>query len=78
MLEKENIEINEENIFIVATCKEKGISFLKGEAKINIRKNDLAASKQNIDENHFTVKVNGNKYFVEVNSGLMIKLKLKI
>ncbi|MBZ7933609.1 biotin attachment protein [Campylobacter sp. W0065] len=77
LLEKENIEINEENIFIVATCKEKGISFLKGEAKINIRKNDLAASKQNIDENHFTVKVNGNKYFVEVNSGFDDKIEIK-
>ncbi|MBZ7969932.1 biotin attachment protein [Campylobacter sp. RM3125] len=77
LLEKENIEINEENIFIVATCKEKGISFLKGETKINIRKNDLAASKQNIDENHFTVKVNGNKYFVEVNSGFDDKIEIK-
>ncbi|MFB1644729.1 biotin/lipoyl-containing protein [Campylobacter molothri] len=76
LLEKENIEINEENIFIVATCKEKGISFLKGEAKINIRKND-SVSKQNIDENHFTVKVNGNKYFVEVNSGFDDKIEIK-
>ncbi|MBZ7964658.1 biotin/lipoyl-containing protein [Campylobacter sp. 2457A] len=77
LLEKENIEVNDENIFIVATCKEKGISFLKGEAKINIRKNDSATLKQNVDENHFTVKVNGNKYFVEVSSGFDDKVKIK-
>ncbi|MGH2327449.1 biotin/lipoyl-containing protein [Campylobacter taeniopygiae] len=77
ILEKENIEVNDENIFIVATCKEKGISFLKGEAKINIRKNDSTPSKQNIDENHFTVKVNGNKYFVEVSSGFDDKVEIK-
>lgn len=77
ILEKKNIEVNDENIFIVATCKEKGISFLKGEAKINIRKNDSTPPKQNIDENHFTVKVNGNKYFVEVSSGFDDKVEIK-
>ncbi|ECO3767517.1 biotin attachment protein, partial [Campylobacter jejuni] len=38
LLEKEGIETSEENIFIAAACKEKGIAFLKGEAKVNIRK----------------------------------------
>ncbi|TKX32332.1 biotin/lipoyl-containing protein [Campylobacter aviculae] len=77
LLEKENIEVNEENIFIVATCKEKGISFLRGEAKVNIRKGISAISKQNINENHFTVTVNGNKYFVEINSGFEDKVEVK-
>ncbi|TKX30997.1 biotin/lipoyl-containing protein [Campylobacter estrildidarum] len=77
LLEKENIEASEENIFIAATCKEKGISFLKGETKINVRKGNLAMPKQNIDENHFTVTVNGNKYFVEINSGFGDKVEVK-
>lgn len=38
MLTENNIPINDENIFIAATCKEKGILFLKGEAKMSIRK----------------------------------------
>jgi len=29
-------DLSEENIFIAATCKEKGIQFLKGEAKVNV------------------------------------------
>ena len=29
-------DLSEENLFIVATCKEKGIQFLKGEATINV------------------------------------------
>ncbi|MDO5650134.1 MAG: hypothetical protein Q4G11_05970, partial [Gallicola sp.] len=37
-LEKEGIETNEENIFIALACKEKGIAYLKGEAKVMVRK----------------------------------------
>jgi pyruvate carboxylase subunit B len=29
-------DLSEENIFIAATCKEKGMQFLKGEAKVNV------------------------------------------
>jgi len=38
MLREHGLEVNDENIFIAATCREKGIQFLKGEAKVNIRK----------------------------------------
>ncbi|EEP3708177.1 biotin attachment protein [Campylobacter jejuni] len=69
LLEKEGIETNEENIFIAAACKEKGIAFLKGEAKVNIRKLASMPKPSSIDENKFTVAVNGNKYHVEVNYG---------
>ncbi|CAM4087967.1 biotin/lipoyl-containing protein [Campylobacter armoricus] len=68
LLEKENLEISEENIFIVAACKEKGIAFLKGEAKVNVRKNSKLKPSL-INENQFTVSVNGNKYHVEVSAG---------
>ena len=37
-LEKANLEVTDENLFIAATCKEKGIAYLKGEAKIGVRK----------------------------------------
>ncbi|EGH4468436.1 biotin attachment protein [Campylobacter lari] len=68
LLEKENLETSEENIFIVAACKEKGIAFLKGEAKVNVRKNSKLKSSL-VNENQFTVSVNGNKYHVEVSAG---------
>ncbi|EAM0217472.1 biotin attachment protein [Campylobacter jejuni] len=69
LLEKEGIETSEENIFITAACKEKGIAFLKGEAKVNIRKLASMPKPMSVDENKFTVAVNGNKYHVEVSYG---------
>jgi pyruvate carboxylase subunit B len=42
-LANEGLEITDENIFIAAACKEKGIRFLKGEAEVGVRKIDKAA-----------------------------------
>ena len=39
-LEAEGLPTTDENIFIVAACKEKGIRFLKGEAEVGVRKID--------------------------------------
>ncbi|MGM9096830.1 biotin attachment protein, partial [Campylobacter jejuni] len=50
LLEKEGIETSEENIFIAAACKEKGIAFLKGEAKVNIRKLASMPKPMSVDE----------------------------
>jgi pyruvate carboxylase subunit B len=44
-LRHNNLPITEENLFIVATCAEKGIAFLKGEAKVNVRKVDHLAAE---------------------------------
>lgn len=38
LLENGITDLSEENIFIAATCLDKGIQFLKGEAKANVRK----------------------------------------
>ena len=44
LLEKEGIEVTEENIFISATCGAKGIAFIKDDAPLGIRyKNDVEA-----------------------------------
>ncbi|MCR6594174.1 biotin/lipoyl-containing protein [Campylobacter insulaenigrae] len=77
LLEKENLELSEENIFIVAACKDKGLSFLKGEAKVQVRKNEKIKSVDSSDNNQFTVSVNGNKYHVEVNSGFDKDINIK-
>lgn len=77
LLEKEGIETSEENIFIAAACKEKGITFLKGEAKVNVRKISQMPKPANADDNKFTVSVNGNKYHIEVQHGFDKSVNVK-
>lgn len=45
MLKEAGIPESEENIFIAATCREKGIQYLKGEAVLGIRKKSPEAGK---------------------------------
>lgn len=79
LLEKEGIETSEENIFIAAACKEKGMAFLKGEAKVNVRKISTMPKPNSVsaNENKFTVSVNGNKYHVEVSEGFDKDVNIK-
>lgn len=70
ILEKEGIEATEENIFIAAACKEKGIAYLKGEGKVMVRKNsDTIKPTTKSSSNQFSVTVNGHNYNVEVTDG---------
>ena len=70
ILEKEGIEATEENIFIAAACKEKGIAYLKGEGKVMVRKNsDTIKPATKSSSNQFSVTVNGHNYNVEVADG---------
>ncbi|WP_086286692.1 biotin/lipoyl-containing protein [Campylobacter sp. P0085] len=70
ILEKEGIEATEENIFIAAACKEKGIAYLKGEGKVMVRKNsDIIKPTTKSGSNQFSVTVNGHNYNVEVADG---------
>lgn len=77
LLEKEGLETSEENIFIAGACKEKGIAFLKGEAKINVRKLSTMPKPISAEENKFTVSVNGNKYHVELHAGFDKDVNIK-
>ena len=66
-LEEAGLEVNDENLFISAACKEKGILFLQGKGTIGVRKNEKSAeSKETVgnDTNGYTVTVNGKKYAV--------------
>ena len=60
VLEENGIEKTDENLFIVAACGQKGVAFLKGVAKVMIRKNNSAK------DGKYLVSVNGNKYHVSV------------
>ena len=66
-LRKEGIEETKENIFIYATCREKGIKFLKGEGEIGVRKVDPEkehAIGDTADHGDFIVTVDGTDYLV--------------
>jgi pyruvate carboxylase subunit B len=69
----EGIETTEENIFIAAACDEKGITFLKGDAEVNVRK--LSEMKKEEEEctsmatGNYTVVVDGQKFSVQVAEG---------
>lgn len=66
MLDEAGIEKTEENIFIAASCKEKGILFLSGKSKVNgVRKIDREAEKAK-KSGEYTVSVNGKAYGVKV------------
>jgi len=81
ILEKEGLEVNDENIFIAASCKEKGIAFLKGEAKVNVRKNETNVKQEKINvansNGEYTVIVNGEKFNVQVSEGLDDSIEVK-
>lgn len=64
MLEAAGIIETEENIFIAATCREKGIAFLKGEAKVGVRKKTKKTQKDAEAPDGYTVTVNGKAYSV--------------
>ena len=77
VLEENSLETTEENIFIAASCAEKGIEFLKGEAKVNVRKNIVdpdekepaKAEEAPSDVSTYTIMLDGESYEVQVASG---------
>lgn len=76
MLKDEGLEITDENLFIALSCAEKGITFLKGDAKVNVRKlsemekaPSKTKSKQGNGMENYTVVVDGKKYNVTIAEG---------
>ena len=66
-LEDANLPVNDENLFISAACKEKGILFLQGKGTIGVRKNEPAKeapSTASSASNEYTVTINGKKYAI--------------
>jgi pyruvate carboxylase subunit B len=72
LLQKDDLPETEENIFIAATCKEKGIQYLKGEARTNVRKIDrskAAAEAEGGKPSTYTVTLNNKPYTVKIENG---------
>ncbi|TVR29593.1 MAG: biotin/lipoyl-binding protein [Spirochaetaceae bacterium] len=63
-LEAEGLPITDENVFIAATCKEKGIAFLKGEARQMIRKKKPRQAEKGSQS--YVVTIDGSPYTVEI------------
>ena len=63
-------DLSDENVFIAAACKEKGIQFLKGEAKLGIRKNVGESAKAT--SNEVTITIGGSSYGIKIENGKAI------
>ena len=79
VLKENNITITDENIFILASCKDKGLEFLKGNATFSVYYKDKDKNKTTENKiiatapktymegpQNFTVSVNGKDYNVTV------------
>ena len=73
-LTEAGLPVSDENIFISASLKEKGVTFLKGEATIGVRKNvpEHAAATPAAATNRYTVQVNDRAYEVLLDGGTAV------
>ncbi len=69
LLEEAGLPITDENIFIIGSCQDKGIEFLKGNAKVSVRKNAQAKKEEKIESkasNAYNIKLNNQNYNVKI------------
>ena len=81
ILSEKEIDTTEENIFISAACAEKGIEFLEGKGKVNVRKitdeessPDNKASKKSSKASTYTIVLNGESFNVQVAEGSDVQI----
>lgn len=77
ILEESKLPVNDENIFIVAMCGDKGVQFLKGEARVNVRKiseekKEAAPAAAAPAATSYDVTVNSNVYNVRLEGSTAI------
>jgi pyruvate carboxylase subunit B len=77
VLQENNLPETDENIFIIAACKEKGLAYLKGEATVGVRKVTPEEKKEEAapaatpagGPRSYVVTVNGKKYSLAIEGG---------
>lgn len=83
VLEENNLPVNDENIFIIASCEQKGLDYLLGNAKVNVRKKSdevekpapapaktaAAPAPAPAGPRSYSITVNNRIYDVTVNEG---------
>ena len=68
LLEEKGLETTDENIFISATCGEKGIAFLEGNSELGVRyKTEESEEKINDSKSNNSAPMNGQPTKVSVN-----------
>ncbi|MGN0907056.1 MAG: biotin/lipoyl-containing protein [Bullifex sp.] len=76
MLKDAGLAETEENIFIAASCKEKGILYLTGKAKVNgvrkVEKKEAAPAAKKNTSGEYTVTVNGTAYGVKLDGANVV------
>ena len=80
LLKNASLEETQENIFIAATCKEKGIAFLKGTGTLGVRKNEVPQPKAPISPDLpdcYNLKVEGKAHKIEI-QGTQVRVDGKI
>ncbi len=70
-LEDNKLPVTDENLFIIASCADKGLLYLQGKATVNVRKNDKPAAPATAASSGgaCTVTVNGKAFGVELKDG---------
>lgn len=74
-LETNDLELTDENLFIVATCKEKGLSFLKGQAEIGVRKIEKEKTVPPVSTDasaNYNLSLNGRSYSVSIDGNTAV------
>ncbi len=70
LLEKAELPVTDENIFIVAACGDKGLNYLKGDRPLGIRYKEAAAPKKaDKGASTYTATVDGKPVVVEIDPG---------
>ena len=79
ILEENGLPVNDENIFIIASCEQKGLDFLLGNGQVSVRKKTDKTEKEPdkpakkaapaSGPRDYTITVNGKAYDVSVASG---------
>ncbi len=65
-----HLPITDENVFICASCGDKGIAFLRGLGKVGVRyKEKPKADVPSVETNTFDIKVDGESFHVVLNGG---------
>jgi pyruvate carboxylase subunit B len=82
-LEAEGLPVTDENLFIVASCAEKGVAFLKGKGVIGVRKgvkkeetvavSSAPSTNAAVKNNEYIITISGKTYNVKVeNAGAVV------
>jgi pyruvate carboxylase subunit B len=68
VLVDEGLPVTDENIFIIASCAEKGVAFLKGQATVGVRKEIKQSEKPKMAQKNdtYNIMLNGKSYAVKL------------